>query len=137
MIKTIIVYAIILSVGVFVLEWLEYQYIARAFPVSLYLGLVAIGFAALGVWAGMKLAPGARAAKFERNIAAVESLGLTPRELEVLDALAGGLANKEIARKLGTSPNTVKTQIAKLYEKLEVSGRVDAINKARDLSVVA
>jgi DNA-binding CsgD family transcriptional regulator len=136
MTKTILGYAAILAVGVFALEWLEYRYIARAFPVSLYLGLVAVGFAAIGVWAGMKLAPGARAEPFERNQAAVTSLSLTPRELDVLDALSSGLANKEIARQLGTSPNTVKTQIAKIYAKLEVSGRVYAINKARDLSIV-
>ena len=74
MIRTIVCYAIFLSVGVFALEWLEYQYIARAFPVSLYLGLVAIGFAAVGVWAGMKLAPGASAVKFVRNDAAIEAL---------------------------------------------------------------
>ncbi len=68
--------------------------------------------------------------------AAQTSLGITRRELEVLGALCSGGSNKDIARKLGLSPNTVKSHIASLFSKLDVGGRVSAIEKARFLSLV-
>ncbi len=61
---------------------------------------------------------------------------LTPREFEVLAHLAAGKSNKEIAEKLGISPNTVKTQVASLYQKLEVQRRTQAVQKARELALI-
>ena len=52
------------------------------------------------------------------------------------EALADGQSNKEIARTLAISPNTVKTHIARLYAKLEVNGRVQAIEAARSLHLI-
>ena len=69
-----------------------------------------------------------------RNEAAIRSLGLTPRECEILALLASGQSNKELARALGISPNTVKTHVARVYEKLEVQKRMQAIEKARWLA---
>ena len=96
----------------------------------------AIGFIALGLWAGRRLTPRARAAEFRRNDAAIRSLGLTPRECEILALLASGQSNKEMARTLAISPNTIKTHVARVYEKLEVARRVQAIEKARWLSLI-
>jgi ATP/maltotriose-dependent transcriptional regulator MalT len=73
---------------------------------------------------------------FERNEAAIRSLGLSPREVQILAAMAGGESNKELARRLGISPNTVKTHISRVYEKLEVERRVQAIEKARSLALI-
>ena len=70
------------------------------------------------------------------NTAALASLGLTGQEVKVLERLAAGQSNKEIARSLGLSPNTVKTHIAHLFEKLAVSRRTQAIGKARDLQLI-
>ena len=64
------------------------------------------------------------------------ALGISGRELEVLQALASGQANKEIARTLGVSPNTVKTHVARLYEKLGAVRRTDAVARARELGIV-
>lgn len=136
MARTILPYAVLLAVAVGVLEWLEYRYLARAFSTELYVLLLAIGFVALGIWAGAKLTPRARAAKFVRNDAAVRSLGISPRELEIIEALATGESNKELARRFGISPNTVKTHVARIYEKLEVQKRVQAIEKARFLALI-
>ena len=137
MARTIILYAVALALGVALLNWLEYRYLARAFSFEIYLALIAATFVALGVWAGTKLTP-RRAAEsaFERNDAAIRSLGLSPREVEILEALASGESNKEMARRLGISPNTVKTHIARVYEKLEVQRRVQAIEKARLLALI-
>ena len=134
--RTIVIYALALAAGAFVLQWLQYRFLVRAFPVEIYIGLVAAAFAGLGVWAGLKLARRAAPAVFERNDAAIASLGLTLREQEVLTQLAAGKSNKEIAQKLGVSPNTVKTQIASLYQKLEVQRRTQAIQKARELAII-
>ena len=95
-----------------------------------------MGFAVLGLWAGRMLTPRPSNGTFERNQAAIRSLGLTERECEILERLASGRSNKELARDLGISPNTVKTHVARVYEKLEVQKRVQAIEKARWLSLI-
>jgi DNA-binding CsgD family transcriptional regulator len=136
MTRIVVFYALALAAGALALQWLQYQFLARVFTVEIYIGLVALGFAALGVWAGMRLARRAPATAFEKNHAALASLGVTPRELQVLELLAGGKANKEIAQALGVSPNTIKTQIASLYQKLDVQRRTQAIQKARELALI-
>jgi DNA-binding NarL/FixJ family response regulator len=97
---------------------------------------VAVLFAALGVWLGRQLVPRPRSVPFARNMTAVQSLAISPRELEVLDQLVEGTANKVIARRLGISPNTVKTHLARLFEKLGAANRTEAIAKARALEIV-
>ena len=54
---------------------------------------------------------------------------LTPREKEILDLLSKGYFYKEIADQLGTSTGTVRQQIHKIYEKLHVQNRTEALNK--------
>lgn len=129
-------YALVLAAAATALQWLEYRFVARAFSTEIYVALLAAGFTGLGVWAGLKLTPRTAPAAFERNAAAIRSLGLTARECEILEMLASGQSNKELARTLGISPNTVKTHLARLYEKLEVQKRVQAIEKARWLALI-
>ena len=136
MARTIILYAIALGLAVAALEWLEYRYVARIFSTEIYVALLAAGFTALGVWAGIKLTSRPAAGAFARNDAAIRSLGLTARECEILELLASGQSNKEIARSLSISPNTVKTHVARVYEKLEVERWVQAIEKARWLALI-
>ncbi|MBC7987814.1 MAG: response regulator transcription factor [Sphingomonadaceae bacterium] len=136
MARTIILYALALALAAAALQWLEYRHAARAFSSEIYMVLIAAGFAALGVWVGIRLTPRARSTPFERNEAAIRALGLSPRECEILELLASGQSNKELARSLGISPNTVKTHVARLYEKLEVGRRVQAIEKARMLALI-
>jgi DNA-binding CsgD family transcriptional regulator len=138
MLRTIIPYAMALALVAAGLEWLEYRYFARTLSIEIYLVAVALAFVVLGLWAGHKLTVPTRAVAgaFARNDAAIRSLGLSPRECEILELLASGESNKELARRLGISPNTVKTHIARLYEKLEVQRRVQAIEKARMLAII-
>ena len=109
--RTIIFYALALGLAAFALQWLEYRYVTRAFSMEIYIALIAMGFIALGAWAGNRLTarPGQEGAAFARNEAAIRSLGLTARECEILELLASGQSNKELARRLGISPNTVKS----------------------------
>lgn len=91
---------------------------------------------ALGIWVGRNLTPRPARAEFHRNEAAIRSLGLTPRECEILAALASGQSNKELARSLDVAPDTVKTHLSRIYAKLGVSRRVQAIEKARALGLI-
>lgn len=134
--KIILVYAAALAAGAFLLQWLQYKFVTKLFAPEIYVVLIAAGFTALGGWAGWRLTRKAPAGPFEKNVAALSSLGITDREYEALELLAAGLANKEIARRLGVSPNTVKTHLANLYEKLEVSRRTQAVRKAKDLALI-
>lgn len=132
-----ILYAIALGLAVTALNWIEYRYLARAFSTEIYIALIAAAFIALGIWTGSRLTPRrAPEGPFQRNQAAIRSLGLSPREVEILDALATGESNKEMARRLGISPNTVKTHVARLYEKLGVQRRIQAIETARFLALI-
>jgi two-component system, NarL family, response regulator LiaR len=136
MTRTILVWALVLAAGAFALQWLEYQYLARAFSRDVYVAVIGVAFAAGGVWVGWRLTRRTAPGPFQRNDAALSSLGLTGQEVKVLERLAAGQSNKEIARTLGLSPNTVKTHIANLFAKLEVSRRTQAILKARELSLI-
>ena len=131
------IYAVALALAAAALNWLEYRYLARAFSTEIYIGLIAAAFIALGAWVGIRLTPRRALHPFVRNAAAIRSLGLSPREVEILDALASGQSNKELARRFGISPNTVKTHVARIYDKLGVQRRVQAIEKARLLAVIA
>ena len=136
MARTVILYALALALAAAALDWLQYLYFVRLFSTDIYIGLLAVGFIALGLWAGTRLTPRPATALFQRNDAAIRSLGLTARECEILALLASGKSNKEMARALGISPNTVKTHIARVYEKLEVQRRIQAIEKARWLELI-
>ena len=134
--RTAILYALGLAVAAVALEQLKFRFAAQEISTELYVGLLALGFSALGLWVGHRLTARKAPAPFERNTAAIASLGLTPRECQVLDLLASGKTNDELARALGISPNTVKTHLSRLFDKLEVDRRVKAIEKARFLSLI-
>jgi DNA-binding NarL/FixJ family response regulator len=136
MARAIAIYALVLATGAFALQWLEYKYLMRAFATEIYTVLIALAFTGLGIWAGYRLTPRTSATPFQRNAAAVRALSLTERECQILELLAQGQANKEIARALEVSPNTVKTHIANLFHKLEVERRTQAIQKARELKIL-
>ncbi len=135
--KTILIYACVFALGVFALEWAEYKYLVKAYSTQTYIVFLVLGFTAMGVWLGAKLTSRTGGDMFEKNTAALKSLGITNREYAVLECLVDGQSNKEIARSLGVSPNTVKTHMASLYAKLSVSKRVLAVQKAKALHLIA
>lgn len=138
MVRTVLMYGAILAAAAVGLQWLEFQFLARSYPGEIYVGLVAMAFLGLGAWAGARLfrRPSTGQSGFRRNEQAIGSIGLSARELDVLDRLAAGRSNKEIAAELGVSPNTVKTHLARVYEKLEASRRTEALVKARELGIL-
>jgi len=137
MLRTVLLYGVALALGAVALEWLQYQVFARTHPVQIYLALIALAFLALGVWMGARLfRPASQGAAFEPNTRALAALGITDREHEVLRLLASGRSNKEIAGRLNVSPNTVKTHVARLFQKLEAQRRTEAILRARELQLI-
>lgn len=134
--RTIILYASTLCLAVFILEWIEYKYITRVLTTEIYIVLIAIAFSGLGIWIGKHFTTKQRNPIFKQNSSVIKTLGLTEREQTVLKLMAIGQSNKEIAKQLSVSPNTVKTHAANLFEKLEVNGRIEAINQARFLRII-
>ncbi len=136
MVRHVMIYGASLAALALLVEGLELGHALDALPTSLFVLGVALLFAGLGVWLGMLLVPRRRSNPFERNVAALTALGVSPRECEVLELLAEGASNKLIARRLAISPNTVKTHVARLFEKLDASSRTQAIHKARILELL-
>lgn len=135
--KRIVCYGALLAAGTFGLEWLDYQRLAREHSGDIYLFLLAAAFLALGIFVGVRLArPVTPPAGFDGNPQAVEALGISPSELTVLREIAAGRSSKEIAARLNVSPNTVKTHVARLFDKLGAKRRTDAVNRARELGIV-
>jgi len=134
--RTIAIYALVVALAALALQWLDYRHSVHAFSTEVYIVLLAVGFTGLGIWAGHRLTARRAAASFEPNTQAIDSLGISERELEVLVLLAAGHSNKEIAEKLCVSPHTIKTHIGHLYDKLDVTRRTQAVNKARMLRIL-
>lgn len=138
--RTIILYGLALAALVFLLKYLEYQLIVRNLSIEFYVGIVALFFTALGIWAGLKLTQKKIVIvgpEFILNETELQRLGISKREHEVLGLMAQGLSNQEIAGKLFVSLNTIKTHSSNLFIKLEVSRRTQAIQKAKQLRLIA
>jgi DNA-binding NarL/FixJ family response regulator len=135
MLRTTLIYGALLAGAALALQWLEFQFLMRTHATEAYVALVAAAFLGLGVWVGARLFR-KPPAPFEPNIKVQSTLGVSERELEVLQLLAAGRSNKEIANRLNVSPNTVKTHVAKLFEKLAARRRTEAISRARELGMI-
>jgi DNA-binding CsgD family transcriptional regulator len=134
--KQVAGYGALLAAGTLALQWLDYQRLARVHSGDIYLFLVAVAFLALGIYLGLRVLAAPAPAAFDGNPKAQAALGLSDRELQVLHELAAGHSNKEIARQLQVSPNTIKTHVARLFEKLGAKRRTEAIRRARELGIV-
>ncbi len=129
-------YGFVMALGAFVLTWLEYQHAVRLFSTEAYILVLAVLFTAMGIWVGHRLTGARGKEAFEKNTRALQSLGISEREYQVLELLAEGCTNREIGNRLFISANTVKTHLARLYEKLEVSRRTQAIHRAKALRLI-
>lgn len=115
--------------------------------VEIYGGLVAAVFAGVGIWLGLKLTRRTETvvvrevmvpapADFVRDDQKVEALGLTPRELEMLELIAQGLSNREIAERVNVSENTVKTHSSRVFYKLGARRRTQAVQLGKELRLI-
>lgn len=151
--KHVILYGISLAMLMFLMRWLELRFIIFSHAFEMYIGGIALIFTALGIWLALKLTkPKVEIQvveqivervyqvdnndEFKLNEATLNELGLSRRELEVLELMATGLSNQEIAAKLFVSLNTIKTHTSKVFEKLDVKRRTQAVEKAKRLSLI-
>lgn len=137
--RTIILYSLALAALVFLLKFLEYRFIIRDLSFEFYFGIVALLFTALGIWAGLKLTRKKIVLvgpQFILNEPELLRLGISKRELEVLESISQGLSNQQIADKLFVSLNTIKTHSSNLFLKLEVSRRTQAVQRAKELRLI-
>ena len=139
--RTIIIYGIAMAVLVALLKLVEYKYFVRDIPLEFYIGLVAVLFTALGIWAGLRLTrPKVKiidtSLPFELDQNTLNRLGISKREYEVLELISRGLSNQEIADDLFVSTSTVKTHVSNLLAKLDATRRTQAISRAKELQII-
>ena len=147
--RAIIVYSISLAFLLFLLKWLEIRFIVFDHSFEIYIAINAVIFTALGIWLALKLSKPrvetvvvekevylARNENFILDESLVSKLALSKRELEVLNLLAQGFSNKEIAARLFVSLSTVKTHNQNIFVKLDVKRRTQAVEKAKRLSLI-
>ena len=145
----VILYSLSLAILLFVLRWLEIRFIIIDHALEIYVGAIALIFTGLGIWLSFKLVNRKPETKiiektvylenepnFMLNREEIEKTGLSKRELEVLQLMAEGLSNEEIAERLYVSLNTIKTHTSRVFEKLDVKRRTQAIEKAKRLRVI-
>lgn len=146
--KRVLLYGAVGGVLIVLLKLLEYQHFVRTVPGPLYGGVIAVVFTGVGIYLGLKgirprdvvvvrEVPVPRAEPFVVDASKVTELGITPRELEVLGLIAQGLSNREIGERIFVSENTVKTHSSRLFDKLDVQRRVQAVRKGKELGLIA
>lgn len=144
--KTVLLYGVIGGGLIVALKVVEYRFLVLEHSIEIYGGVVAGLFAVVGIWLGRTLTRTrvvvqevrvAAAGPFQRNQARVEQLGITARELEILEAIAAGLSNREIAERLFVSENTVKTHASRVFDKLSARRRTQAVQVAKEAGIIA
>jgi DNA-binding CsgD family transcriptional regulator len=149
--KQILIYGLIYGLCggalIVVLKLVEYRFLVVEHSVEIYGGLIALLFAILGVWLGLKLTKKketivfkevlvSAAAPFALNQQRLRELSITPRELEILELIANGMSNREIAEKLFVSESTVKTHSSRLFDKLSAKRRTQAVQIGKELGLI-
>ena len=147
--KHIFLYGVTGGILIAALKWSGYRFLVIDHSIEIYSGLIAATFAAVGIWLGLKLTRKQErivvkevpvtvpmAEPFCPNEARREELAITPREMEVLELIARGMSNREIAGKLFVSENTVKTHSSRVFDKLGARRRTQAVQLCKELGLL-
>jgi DNA-binding CsgD family transcriptional regulator len=145
--KHILIYGLCGGVLILVLKLVEYRFLVVEHSIEIYGGLIALLFALLGIWLGLKLTKTKETVvikevllpaspSFTLNETRLRELGITRRELEILELIANGLSNREIAEKLFVSENTVKTHSSRLFDKLSARRRTQAVQLGKAFGLI-
>jgi DNA-binding CsgD family transcriptional regulator len=143
----VFLYGLLGGALIVILRLIEYRWLVLEHSLEIYGGLVAALFAALGIWLGLRLSRPRETvvvrevavpapATFVRDQARLDTLGITPRELEILELIAAGLSNKEIAARAFVSENTVKTHSSRVFGKLGAQRRTQAVQLAKEQRLI-
>jgi two-component system, NarL family, response regulator LiaR len=145
--RHVLIYGLVGGILITLLKWTEYRFLVIEHSIEIYGGLIAVTFAVLGIWLGLKLtgsrhrvvpqeAPSPAEQSFVPDDRKREDLGITRREFEILELMAQGLSNREIAEKLCVSENTVKTHSSRVFDKLGAKRRTQAVQLGRELGLL-
>ena len=129
------------------LRMIEFRFLIVEHSIEIYSGLIAALFAGVGIWLGLKLTGKKEVlvvkevtvpatVPFVLNEQRLKDLGITKRELEILELIAKGMSNREIAEKLFVSENTVKTHSSRLFDKLSAKRRTQAVQFAKEMGLL-
>lgn len=142
-----LVYGLCGGLVIVLLKLVEYRFLVVQHSVEIYGGLIALVFAILGIWLGLRLTRKEQvvvikevsvvtAQPFALNEEKLRELSITKRELEILALIAEGMSNREIAEKLFVSENTVKTHSSRLFDKLSAKRRTQAVQIGKELGLI-
>jgi Response regulator containing a CheY-like receiver domain and an HTH DNA-binding domain len=147
--RHLLLYGVLLALLVLLLKWLQWKFLIVDNSIDIYIGLIAIFFTMLGIWVATQLVKPKveklivekevyipQPQPFSVNEEELKKLNLSAREYEVLQLLAKGYSNAEIAKALFLSVSTVKTHVSNLFFKMDVKSRTQTIEKARRLRLV-
>jgi NarL family two-component system response regulator LiaR len=129
------------------LQLIQYRWLVVERSVEIYGGMVAAVFAGVGIWLGRRITRRKETVlvrevivpappDFVRDESRREALGITARELEILELIAEGLSTREIAERAHVSENTVKTHSSRLFDKLAARRRTQAVQQAKKLRLI-
>jgi two-component system, NarL family, response regulator LiaR len=152
--KTVLLYGLLGGGVITALQFMKYRFLVVEHAVELYGALVAVLFAALGIWLGLRMTRPKVVVKevpvtveipvqvpasepFVLDPARLERFGITRREHEILQLIATGLSNREIAERLSVSEHTVKTHASRLLDKLDARRRTQAVRRAKEAGLIA
>jgi two-component system, NarL family, response regulator LiaR len=145
--KHVLLYGLLGGILIAALKLIEFRWLVVEHSIEIYGGLVAAIFAGLGIWLGLRLTRRTETVvirevlvpaplTFLRDEGKLGSLGITPRELEILQLMAEGLSNKEIAARVHVSENTVKTHSSRVFDKLGARRRTQAVQLAKEQRLI-
>ena len=144
----VLIYGLCGGILIAALKLIEFRFLVVEHAFEIYGGLIAVIFAGVGIWVGLKLTrkkevlvvkevPVPSSQPFALNEERLKLLGITKRELEILELMAQGMSNREIAEKLFVSENTVKTHSSRLFDKLGAKRRTQAVQIGKEMGLIA
>jgi two-component system, NarL family, response regulator LiaR len=145
--RHVLMFGLIGGTLIALLRWTEYQFLVVEHSIEIYGGLIAATFAVLGIWLGLNLTgkrktivvkevPIPAGGRFVPDERKREDLHITRRELEILELIARGLSNREIAEKLFVSESTVKTHSSRVFDKLGARRRTQAVQLGKEFGLL-
>jgi ATP/maltotriose-dependent transcriptional regulator MalT len=147
--RHVLLYGLVGGILIAALQWTQYRFLIIEHSFEIYGGLIAATFAALGIWLGLRLTkPQQKVVVHEVQVQIPasrpfipdekkrEGLGITRREFEILELIAQGMSNREIAEKLYVSENTVKTHSSRVFDKLGAKRRTQAVQLGKELGLL-
>ena len=150
--RHVLIYGLIGGILIAVLQWTQYRFLVIEHSIEIYGALIAAIFAALGIWLGLRFKASRQQivekeifvpvstpeplAPFVPNDQKREDLNITRRELEILELVALGMSNREIAAKLYVSENTVKTHCSRAFDKLGAKRRTQAVQIGKEFGLL-